>query len=101
MKEMDSKANQYATEIILRFHPSTKTYIEDYLKDWPMDTDSDGHIILHLNMPENEWLYSMILSYGDMVEVLEPLHLRRIIHEKSQKIARKYQKCEKKDALNK
>ena len=91
MKEMDMKADQFATKIILRFHPSTKTYIEDYLKDGAMETDSDGYIILHLNMPENEWLYGMILSYGDNVEVLEPPHLKNIILEKSLQISRKYQ----------
>jgi len=91
MKEMDEKALQYATEITLRFHPSAKAHIEDYLKDGAMNVDSNGFIVLHLNMPENEWLYGMILSYGDMVEVLEPLHLKRIIFEKSLQISRKYQ----------
>ena len=56
-----------------------------------MDTDPDGYIILQLNMPENEWLYGMILSYGDLVEVLEPPHLKSIILEKSLRISRKYQ----------
>lgn len=47
MKEMDVKADQFATKMILRFHLSTKTYIEDYLKEGTMDTDSEGHIILY------------------------------------------------------
>jgi predicted DNA-binding transcriptional regulator YafY len=91
MKEMDEKAVQYALDIKLRFHPSTKVYIEDYLKESATELDSKGYIILHLNMPENEWLYGMILSYGDMVEVLEPPHLKHIILEKSLQISRKYQ----------
>jgi predicted DNA-binding transcriptional regulator YafY len=56
-----------------------------------MKNDSEGNIILHLQLPENEWLYGMILSYGDMVEVLAPTHLREIIREKSLKILKKYQ----------
>ncbi|MBN1847460.1 MAG: YafY family transcriptional regulator [Deltaproteobacteria bacterium] len=91
MKEMDTKAEQHAMEITLRFHPSAKAHIGDYLKDGAMDTDSEGYIILKLAMPEDEWLYGMILSYGDMVEVLEPPHLKRMILEKSLQILRKYQ----------
>lgn len=91
MEEMDKKAMQYALDITLRFHPTAKVSVEDYLKEGTMETDSNGHIILHLSMPENEWLYGMILSYGDMVEVLEPAHLRQTILEKSLNIVKKYQ----------
>ena len=87
---MDKKADQYATDITLKFQPSSRIYIEDYLKEGLMETDPQGNIILRLKMPENEWLYGMILSYGDMVEVLEPDHLRDIIMKKSLKILKKY-----------
>ncbi len=90
-KETDREADRHSLDITLKFHPSSRTYIEDYMKDGSMETDSNGDIILRLRMPENEWLYGMILSYGEMVEVLEPARLRDIIYKKSLQIAKKYQ----------
>ena len=91
LEETEATSSQYSEDIILKFHPSAKTHIEDYLQGSRMKNDSDGNIILHLQLPENEWLYSMILSYGDMVEVLAPAHLRETIREKSLNILKKYQ----------
>jgi predicted DNA-binding transcriptional regulator YafY len=92
IKELDEKAGENELNITLKFYSSSKAFIEDYFRDCPKEMDPDGNIILHLNMPENEWLYGMILSYGDMVEVLGPPHLRRVILEKSLRISKKYQK---------
>ena len=91
LEEIETSSSQYSDDIVLKFHPSAQTHIEDYLHGSRMKNDSDGNIILHLLLPENEWLYSMILSYGDMVEVLAPAHLREIIREKSLNILKKYQ----------
>lgn len=91
LEEIDATSSQYSEDITLKFLPSAKTHVEDYLHGSRMENDSDGNIILHLQLPENEWLYSMILSYGDLVEVLAPTHLREIIREKSLKILKKYQ----------
>ena len=95
LKESFEKADQYSLDIKLRFHPSSRSYIEDYLRQGEIAVDSDGNILVHIRMPESEWLYGMILSYGDMVEVLEPPHLKRIIFEKSLQISRKYQTLKK------
>jgi predicted DNA-binding transcriptional regulator YafY len=90
LEEIEATSSHYSEDIVLKFHSSAETHIEDYLQGSKMNNDSDGNIILHLQMPENEWLYSMILSYGDMVEVLAPAHLREIIREKSLNILKKY-----------
>ena len=51
---------------------------------------ADGSFIVTVNWQEDSWLYGMILSFGEHVEVLEPAHLRDIIKEKAKKIAEKY-----------
>ncbi|MCB0753177.1 MAG: WYL domain-containing protein, partial [Ignavibacteriae bacterium] len=40
--------------------------------------------------PDDEWIYSIILSFGEYVEVLEPEHIRSIIKEKAEKIFSNY-----------
>lgn len=91
-REMESAAGKYETEIVLKFHPKARVYVEDYLKGDNIEYDRDENIILKLKMPEDDWLYGMILSYGEMVEVLSPLHVRNIILEKSMAITGKYRK---------
>lgn len=41
-----------------------------------------GRLQIKMTLPENEWLYGYILSYGSSVEVLEPAHLRTTIKER-------------------
>ncbi|MCK5130028.1 MAG: WYL domain-containing protein, partial [Clostridiales bacterium] len=42
--------------------------------------------------PMDEWVYSHILSYGDNVEVLEPLYMKEEIQKRLKNILRVYQK---------
>ena len=47
-------------------------------------------MIVSVSYPEDEWVYSTILSFGEQVEVLQPKHLRQIIREKAEKICSVY-----------
>ncbi len=49
----------------------------------------DGSFTVQLNLPENQWLYGYILSFGPGVEVLEPLSLRDKIRQYAQEVANK------------
>ncbi len=89
-REAYSKSGKPQTEIVLKFHPKAKAHVEDYLKDGEIEYDSDNSLIVKLSMPEDDWLYGMVLSFGELVEVLEPPHVRKIILEKSINIAEKY-----------
>lgn len=44
--------------------------------------ENDGTLVVKMKCPEDDWLYGMILSYAETVEVLEPPHLRDVIKEK-------------------
>jgi hypothetical protein len=50
-----------------------------------------GIIYLTETLPEDEWIYRMILSLGDQVEVLELQHIRQIIKERAKKNYDKYE----------
>ena len=76
----------------LRFHPVLRVIVEDYFASGEFSTDDAGYIIVKIRFPEDEWLYSTILSYGDKVEVLEPVHIRNIMARKARMICEVYEK---------
>ena len=51
---------------------------------------SDGSYKITITMPEDEWLYSTILSYGEYIKVVHPASLRDKIKEKAQIIYDKH-----------
>lgn len=50
----------------------------------------DGSFVVTIKCPEEEWVYSTILSYGEYIEVLEPEHVREVIGTRIEKAAKKY-----------
>jgi len=52
--------------------------------------EPDGSFIITECWREDNWLYSLVLSYGEYIEVLEPEHIRDTIKEKVQMISEKY-----------
>jgi len=52
--------------------------------------NDDGSFSLSVSVPEDEWVYGYILSFGGFAEVLEPEHIRTIIKSKAKEILEKY-----------
>ena len=50
----------------------------------------DGRLLAKAVLPENNWLYGFILSFGMGVEVINPPHIRKILAEISKGIFEKY-----------
>lgn len=77
---------QQSIQITLRF-PSHRQFVaEEWFGVEELLFQEDGTIIVKPNFPENQWLYSFILSFGADVEVVEPLHLRQMIHNYAKQI---------------
>jgi predicted DNA-binding transcriptional regulator YafY len=64
--------------------------VYDELNEDSMTLQADGSFVGYIRWPEDEWVYSKILSFGEYIDVLEPEHLRKIIRENAKKIAEKY-----------
>ncbi|WP_430884224.1 helix-turn-helix transcriptional regulator [Fusibacter sp. JL216-2] len=77
-------------KLILRFHPSALGQASDFFGFELIRKDSQGFYIVEVTYPEDEWVYGMILSFGDKVEVLEPDHIGKIIKAKAEKIISTY-----------
>ena len=52
----------------------------------------NGNCLVELELPENEWLYGYLLSFGEHAKVVEPARIQDIIKEKLKKSLKKYEK---------
>jgi predicted DNA-binding transcriptional regulator YafY len=76
--------------LILKFVPSARIRVEEYFDESSVKFLSDGGIVASILLPEDEWMYSFILGFGETVEVVQPLHVREIIQNRAEKISSIY-----------
>jgi len=55
-----------------------------------IEKQSDGSFIVTRTYPEDNWVYSYVLSFGEYAQVLEPIHLREIIVTKIKNMSKHY-----------
>lgn len=60
----------------LEFHPSVLYRLYDYYDDDMIQQNPNGTYLLNVEFPEDEWIYSYIMSFGPLVKVLEPEHVK-------------------------
>lgn len=77
--------------IVLKFAPRVRVRVEDLFDADLIKYEEDGSLRVSVDYPEDDWVYGLILSYGESVEVLEPPHLREVIQEKALKIHHIYE----------
>ncbi len=82
--------DKHITNIKLAFDSEVRRVVKEYFQGHAMTVDGQGRLIVEVKLPANEWLYGLILSYGDKVQVLEPASLASLIAERARKIAEKY-----------
>ncbi|MDU2064846.1 MAG: YafY family protein [Sporomusaceae bacterium] len=66
----------------LRFQARALNKVYDYFDDTYITQNDDGSYTLEVALPDNEWIYEYILSFGNLVEVLEPKTVRLAIVER-------------------
>jgi predicted DNA-binding transcriptional regulator YafY len=66
-------------QLKLRFQAKVLNRLYDDFDDSFITKNNDGSFTVEVAFPEDEWVYSYLLSFGNSVEVLEPEHIRRII----------------------
>lgn len=76
------------TDVILKLKISSEMayrVIDEFNEDEVERSSDDGSFIVTVTWPEDEWVYGTILSYGEFIEVLEPLHIRQLVRDKAKK----------------
>ncbi|MCL2109728.1 MAG: YafY family transcriptional regulator [Oscillospiraceae bacterium] len=87
--EKDAKDPPF-TKLTLEFTEDVLHRLCDDYDDDMIAPTSDGKYRIDLCFPENEWLYSYIMSYGPFVKVISPARVGRVIRERAARIAGYY-----------
>lgn len=72
--------------LVLEFTEEALYRLYDDYDDERLRYNEDGTYTLEAEFPEDEWVYSYILSFGSFVKVIAPERVRRIIRAKSEEI---------------
>lgn len=78
------------TLFVLRFDPSALGRMSDYARSDHVKEMPDGALIGFFPFPEDNGVYSWILSFGPHVEVLKPPHARDHIRDLIHSLSVKY-----------
>lgn len=77
-------------DLVLRFSSKVRGRVEDFFDFEQIELLEDGSLDVRVSFPEDEWVYSYILSYGCDVKVIKPAYLRKIIQKRAKKILEIY-----------
>jgi predicted DNA-binding transcriptional regulator YafY len=81
-------------DLELKFSSKVCARAMDYFFSDDMNFTEHGSLIIKICYPEDEWIYSTLLSFGSDVEVIKPTHLREIIKSKATEIIALYNNVE-------
>lgn len=87
--DLDNILETMQTRIRIRIHKSVMDRMLDYCAFENFSPDGDEHYIVSFPFIENEYYYSILLSFGDKCECLEP-HIRKEMKRRIQDIATLY-----------
>ncbi len=76
-------------QLELVFEKEMEGIIDEWFGD-EMVKDPSGRIMVKVLLPENNWMYGFLLSFGTGVEVVSPPHIRTVLADIAEKIYKKY-----------
>lgn len=76
--------------LVLKIDAKMTYRLYDEFQPENITRNDDGSFTVKTTIPENDWVYGYIMSYGEYAEVLEPPHIKEIIVRKYQKGLEKY-----------
>jgi len=85
----ESKVQVKTNHVTLKFSPHVRSRVEDIFNDDDLQILNTNEIVVTSEFPESEWFYSLILSFGEHVEVLGPQLIRETI---ANRIKQQYEK---------
>lgn len=82
-----SESSRPTTLFVLRFAPSARGRVTDYYSPDGLHFMPDDSIMGFFPFPEDDWVYGWIMSFGPLVEVLEPPHAKARIRDWATRLA--------------
>lgn len=74
--------NENNVELVLEIDKKLSYRIYDEFNKSQIRTNDNNDYIIHVEYPEDDWLYGYILSFGEHIKVLSPDRIRSIIADK-------------------
>lgn len=78
---------QNLVELTLSFDSSIQTLVEETFGAVHINYDKS---IVQIALPEDEWLYGLLLSFGNQIKLIDPPHLVEIVQRRAQEIVALY-----------
>jgi predicted DNA-binding transcriptional regulator YafY len=91
----DKETSPPDVRLKLRFQAKVLNRLYDYFDDSYIIKKDEDSFVVEFTLPEGEWIYSYILSFGSAVEVLEPEPIRNAIEQRLRQALRLYEPWEK------
>lgn len=76
--------------LVLEFSAEVYYRLCDDYNESDLVFQPNGNHQVSLDIPEDEWVYSYILSFGTQVTVIEPQHIQQLIKKRAAAISAKY-----------
>lgn len=57
---------------VLRFSPTVRTKVEDFFPGAELSYGEDGFTTVHLELPDDPWIFAFILGFGADAQILAP-----------------------------
>ncbi|WP_010250716.1 helix-turn-helix transcriptional regulator [Acetivibrio cellulolyticus] len=92
-KDILTESHETTTKIIklvMKISSSMAYRVYDEFEQNSITKTADGSFIATANLPESEWVYGYVLSFGDYGEVIEPEYVREMIKSKLENSLKKY-----------
>lgn len=77
-------------EINLNIDEKMAYRVYDEFEEKDIVKNSDGSFKVTASMPDGDWIFGYIMSYGEYIEVIEPKYIREIIKQKFEEGLKKY-----------
>ncbi len=77
-------------KLVMKIEAKLAHRVWDEFQHEAIEQHPDGSFTVTVDLPENEWLYGYILSFGDSGEVLSPPQIQKVIREKLKNSLDKY-----------
>lgn len=92
MVGLTNSDKQAVEKVVLRFHPSQKSYIQSVPihRQQQQLADNETEFTIQLLVKPNFELKQQVLKYGSLVEVLQPKALRQEVRQEHQKALKLY-----------
>ncbi|QDZ97783.1 YafY family transcriptional regulator [Lysinibacillus fusiformis] len=78
---------QNVVDLVISFDMAVTTLVEE---SFGVEFVNHKQAKINISIPEDEWLYGFLLSFGNRIKVIEPPHIRDILQKRAQEIVQVY-----------